>query len=76
MSESGGGETASLIRKAEHIVGWNEPGNRSFHADKFEARHIAPLRCLLPNSEPLIRILETDSVKSAVHAYAKADRRP
>ncbi len=35
---------------------------------------IAPLRCLLPDSEPLIRILETDSVKTAVHAYAKADQ--
>lgn len=74
MSEGVGENAASLMRKAEHIVGWNEPGNRSFHAEAFEARHIAPLRCLLPDSAPLIRILETDSVKSAVNAYAKADR--
>jgi hypothetical protein len=64
---------AAQLRQAIEVVGWNPPGNYSFHASAFEARHIAPLRCLLPDSQPLVDILETNSITMAVSGYAKAD---
>jgi hypothetical protein len=61
------------VRQAIEVVGWNPPGNYNFHASAFAARHIAPLRCLLPDSQPLVDILETNSITTAVSGYAKAD---
>src|SRR5271165_4726093 len=66
-------DEAALIQKAIGIVGWNKPDNYSFHADMFEEHHIRWLRCLLPASRPLVQILEGETVRSAVAAYAHAD---
>ena len=73
MSGDIGGSEMALIRKAIDVVGRNVPGDRSFHAAEFEKRHIAPLRCLLPDLMPLVRILEADPVRTAVAGYAEAD---
>ncbi|MGO9459033.1 MAG: hypothetical protein ACLP1W_02715 [Rhodomicrobium sp.] len=69
--DAGGGETAP-IKKAIDIVGWNAKGNASFQAEKFESSHLAPLRCWLPDSGPLVRILESKPVQAAVEGYVNA----
>ncbi|MGO9170404.1 MAG: hypothetical protein ACLP7P_00335 [Rhodomicrobium sp.] len=72
MSAGAGGSETAPIKKAIDIAGWNVPGNISFQAEKFASSHIAPLRCFLPESGPLVSILESSPIQDAVERYVEA----
>ena len=48
--------------------------NGDLHTREFERKHLMPLKCWLPDSKPLVSILESGEVQGAIKRYNDQDQ--